>query len=158
MTYAADRKVLESVVGSKISHAEALVYSFNNLSANVIALRVGFSTNQAIIIDCASDGESLRVSQGILEECDLDEFGQLKVIDADSSDLSPISGCVNQIIDQLTLQLDSNKLMSIKMKIGRKTVFVSNVGDELNFDEARFQEMLVSEGWGILTTITYPAQ
>lgn len=147
-----------NIIGLVVSRAQYSIYMINNSNLAAISVKLTFENGSFIVVQCASDGESLLISREDIEAADLGDLGRLDLLDADKFDPASLRSCVGSAAKSITVQVDDNSLKTLRIDWGDHKTFFSNVGDTLNFDEARFNRMISEEGWKDLAVITFPLE
>ena len=144
--------VFRSLIGAEVLRVDYLLYSLDDVQADVLAVKIRFSQDREIAIGCDSDGESLKVDFEIPKDADLGEYGHIHLTDSADYDPANLFGFVNNQVQQISLEI-GNRLKAVRIQCGNKIALFSNVGDTLNFQETQFRKMLLDEGWKPLRTI-----
>jgi len=146
---------LKNVIGSTLIEAQYQIYVFKDVEATVISVKMIFANGKHITVQCASDGESLYISQDTPEVADLEDFGHIELLEISKFDPARLADCKGQAIKCIALQIRNNMPKSLWMDCDGHKVFFSNVGDVLNFEETHFKRMISEQGWTALTSVFF---
>lgn len=147
--------LLKSAVGSRITQVRYLAHCYMNSEYNVIAVRIEFSGGKAMTVRNDCDGESIIISEEILESADLHDAGRLDVIEVPALDPASLSSCLGRRVKDIILKHKDNVPKLLRIECAAREISISNIGDTLTFDEDAFNQMVMDEGWGSLITISY---
>lgn len=140
---------LKSLHGQEFRSVEALVYVYGDVEniEHPQAVSLKFSLSEPSIIECASDGDSIKVSRGEIVESNLEEFGSEIIKDFSTHEIWS-----NFIGKRVSSSFLFESAGQVKTGIGLefedgKSIHILNLGDELfifnNFEE--LDELLRSE-------------
>lgn len=149
------REVIARIIGSTLLDAKYIIHSFNSYRGNAIAVVMEFSSVNTVTIRCGSDGESLVIAPEDAEEGDLEEAGRIQIVQASDIDLAPLCFRLGDVVSGVTVELRRDIVKSIRIEFNESSIFVGNVGDELDFDESRFRQMVIDEESEPLTVVSF---
>lgn len=150
--------LIRGVVGTAIVQVQYFVHMSRDNNATVIYVKIKFEDDKFMTVQCASDGESLRIEKDLFEAADLGEAGRLDVIDANDRDPASLVGCIGKVANCMTVETCRQMPKSLRIDCNGHKIFFSNVGDVLNFDEARYRKMISEEEWPPLTATSFPSE
>ncbi|PHM72342.1 hypothetical protein [Xenorhabdus sp. KJ12.1] len=131
----ADKELLKKCIGEKLLKINGLIHYFDKEPRfdSPQKLELFFSgLKRSIIFRCSSDGESITISENPMEEIDLGEYGEDKIVDL--SFLSSINDCYNNIVSDVFLIYSDLEKTYIGVKfsfIEDSNLIIANVGDDL---------------------------
>lgn len=140
---------LKSLHGQEFRSVEALVYVYGDVEniEHPQAVSLKFSLSESNIIECDSDGDSIKVSRGNIVESDLEEFGREVIKDFSTHEIwSKFIG--KRVSSSFLIE----SVGQVKAGIGFEfedgnSIYILNLGDELfifnKFDE--LDDLLRSE-------------
>lgn len=155
MTHSYYHDLLKSVARTKIVRAEYFIHISKDSETTVISVNIIFTDNRFMTIRCGSDGESLHIGQEVFETTDLGDAGTLKVVDSNDLDPASLRDCVGKIVNYVVVESYCSIPKTLRIKCNNQKVFLSNVGDTLNFDETLFRKIISEEGWPLLDTTVF---
>ena len=105
------------------------------------------------IFGCASDGESLEIGQGDLEEANLGEYGVLKKHDLSS--IGPFQGLISRTLISRydVVQKDSGKRVGVVFRFNQGELTICNWGDTLRSWNNVPSQLFESEGLDLSPSI-----
>lgn len=149
------QEIVKRAVGQKAIEAKYLIYSFGDHCSKIIAVSVAFPNGDSLAVQCASDGDSIIVNPEDFEEADLADAGCIGVVDAHDFDPISLLPCVDTLVERITLEVKDSTIKSISIEFEKGLIFISNIGDVLDFDEVRFRQNMIEEGLGPFTSVSF---
>lgn len=128
--------ILRSLVGKKASHIDYAIYVYNDKRETVRGL-ITLESEKSILISCSEIGFGLKITMDKLTHFDMGEYGKLTMEREYFS-----HGCR---INKVEVTFVEKILVSVYISMVSKTLFFSNLYDQLITDRSLYSEILNSD-------------
>lgn len=137
------------ILGKKLLEIRGLIYIFDVPDfAHPQQLQFIFSkTANVISLKCGKDGSTLELTEHPMQERDLGELGKESIIDI--SHIHPLANFIEKTLLKLFLIFSSVEDACVGLRLvfeNQLSLFIMNIGDEINIFEALSTSYEKSEG------------
>jgi hypothetical protein len=127
---------IEDRLGETLERSNVLAHCFEGTINALLTYQLVFSSFESIIIRTGSDGESLNITTGILEENDIGEYGVAKIFPVPEYDPALIHQCLGLRFDRCRIAVIAHKTLAVEFCFEGKFISFYNLDDNMAFGGA----------------------